>query len=105
MYSYLVDYKRKIKNNLVLSDSLFLPAGAHIEFPIIPIQLDDTEHTDRFDALQFYRMRQTQSEAHKTQLTTTIPSSLHFGHGQNSSPGRLMASNHQGGSRDIANRI
>ena len=86
-------YKRKIKTQVVLSDGLVLPAGAHIEFAIVPIQQDNTEHPEKFDALRFYRMRQTRSEAHKHQFATTSPSSLHFGHGQNSCPGRFMASN------------
>ena len=88
-----VGYKRKIKSALVLSDGLSLPAGAHVELPIVPIQREHTDNPDEFDALRYYRLRQTQSEKHRHQFSTTSPSSLHFGHGQNSCPGRFLASN------------
>ena len=82
-----------MKEEMVLSDGLRLPAGAHIEFAIAPIQHDDTVDADHFDGFRFYRMRQQKSQAHRHQFSTTSASSLHFGHGQNSCPGRFMASN------------
>ncbi|PWY96731.1 putative cytochrome P450 [Aspergillus sclerotioniger CBS 115572] len=89
----LMGYKRKIIEATQLSDGLHLPAGAHVEFAIVPIQHDSVADPTRFDGLRYYRMRQTPAEAHRHQFATTSNSVLHFGHGQNSCPGRFMASN------------
>ncbi|KAG2411931.1 hypothetical protein HFD88_009487 [Aspergillus terreus] len=62
--------------------------GAHVEFAIVPIQHDNTCDPAVFDGLRYYRMRQTPSEAHRHQFATTSESVPHFGHGQNSCPGR-----------------
>lgn len=86
-------YKRKLTESITLSDGLQLPAGAHVEFAIVPIQHDNTSDPTRFDGLRYYRMRQTPSETYRHQFATTSHSVLHFGHGQNSCPGRFMASN------------
>lgn len=88
-----VGYKRKMKQSVTLSDGLHLPAGAHVEFAIVPIQHDNTADATAFDGLRYYRMRQEPSEYHRHQFATTSASSLHFGHGNNSCPGRFMASN------------
>ncbi|KAI4212142.1 MAG: hypothetical protein LQ351_005172 [Letrouitia transgressa] len=61
----LMGYKRKIKFDMFLSDGLFLPAGAQVEFPIVPIQHDNVPDADQFDALRFYRLRQEPGEAHR----------------------------------------
>ncbi|EED11992.1 cytochrome P450, putative [Talaromyces stipitatus ATCC 10500] len=89
----LMGYKRKITENITLSDGLQLPAGAHVEFAIVPIQQDNTINSTEFDGLRYYRLRQAPSQAHRHQFATTSESVLHFGHGQNSCPGRFMASN------------
>ncbi|PYH37644.1 cytochrome P450 [Aspergillus neoniger CBS 115656] len=89
----LMGYKRQFTDEIELSDGLHLPAGSHVEFPIVPIQHDSVEDPTRFDGLRYYRLRQNRSETYRHQFATTSPTSLHFGHGQNSCPGRFMASN------------
>ncbi|GKZ34378.1 hypothetical protein AbraIFM66950_004609 [Aspergillus brasiliensis] len=91
--SLLVGYKRQFTEAIELSDGLHLPAGSHVEFPIVPIQHDSVEDPTRFDGLRYYRLRQSRGETYRHQFATTSPTSLHFGHGQNSCPGRFMASN------------
>lgn len=85
-------YKRRIRQPLILSDGIQLPAKAHIEFPIVEIQRENTENADTFDGLRFYKLRQNPDDAHKYQFASTSRDSLHFGHGQHSCPGRFTAS-------------
>lgn len=77
----------------ILSDGLYLPMGAHVEFAIVPIQHESVADPTQFDGLRYYRKRQAKAESHRHQFTTTSLSDLHFGHGLNSCPGRFMASN------------
>ncbi|KAF9886603.1 hypothetical protein FE257_011243 [Aspergillus nanangensis] len=89
----MMGYKRKLSQNITLSDGLELPAGAHVEFAIVPIQQDNTNDSNVFNGLRYYQMRQSPAESYRHQFATTSEASLHFGHGQNSCPGRFMASN------------
>lgn len=78
---------------ITLHDGLTLPVGAHIEMAIVPIQRDNTDDPDRFDALRYYKKRLDPDQAHKHQFATTSAHVLHFGHGKQGCPGRFMASN------------
>lgn len=82
-----------MRTSVTLHDGTILPAGSHVEFAIVPIQWDNTTDPTKFDGLRYYRMRQEPGHTHRHQFATTSESSLHFGHGQNSCPGRFMASN------------
>ena len=75
------------------SDGYTIPAGAHIEFAIVPIERDATANPDEFDGLRYYRRRLEPSQSHKWQFATTDITSLHFGHGRYACPGRFMAGN------------
>jgi len=86
-------YKRSVLEPLTLSDGLKLPAKTHFELAIVPIQREYTENSEVFDGFRYYRLRQKPEESHRHQFATTDPTTLHFGYGQHSCPGRFMASN------------
>lgn len=51
------------------------------------------EDVDKYDIYRFHRMREEPGRMHKSQLVTTSPDHLAFGHGQHACPGRFFASN------------
>ena len=86
-----VGFKRKFREAVTLNDGTFIPAGAHIEFPITSIQDSVIASADEFDGFRYYRMRQDPNEAHKHQFASTSETCLHFGHGKYSCPGRFIS--------------
>lgn len=51
------------------------------------------EDVDKYDIYRFQRMREEPGKMHKSQLVTTSPDHLAFGHGQHACSGRFFASN------------
>ena len=84
-------YKRKFRESVTLADGTVVPSGAHVEFAITSIQNESVSSPEHFDGFRYYRMRQDPAEGHKHQFASTSETSLHFGHGKYSCPGRFMS--------------
>ena len=91
----VVGFKRSVETDIVLSDGLVLPKGAHTVMPIVPITMDPSINEDpsTFDGLRCYKKRLQEGHSNQHQFATTSTTNMHFGHGKYSCPGRFFATN------------
>jgi cytochrome P450 len=88
----LLGFKRAVMEPLTLSDGIILPQGVHLVFPVAPISLESVSpHPERFDGFRYYRERQKPGQSNLHQFAMTDKTSMHFGHGRYSCPGRFFA--------------
>lgn len=98
-------FQRKVLQPFALSNGQIIPAGVIVEAPNGPI-CDDPDIFDNpevFDALRFYKVRQTKDQAisgskkaevvANSQLVSTGVLSLSWGYGRHACPGRFFAAN------------
>jgi cytochrome P450 len=88
-----------------LSNGTTIPAGIIIEIPAAGVSGDPSIFPDPevFDALRFYKLRQSKSKAESgpkaaetvanSQFVSVSASSLTFGYGKHACPGRFFAAN------------
>ncbi|KAK2122137.1 ent-kaurene oxidase [Fusarium oxysporum II5] len=98
-------FKRKVLKPFNLSNGQHIPAGVYLELPAGGIAYDEDIFPDpkTFDALRFYKLRQSKDkEASRTKAAEVVASSqfvgvgatsLTFGYGRHACPGRFFAAN------------
>lgn len=77
--------------DITLSDDIHLKRDS---VTLIMSRLRDPEvyeNPDEYDGYRFYRLRQQPGKENTSQLVTTSPDYLPFGHGQHACPGRFFA--------------
>ncbi|KZL81200.1 cytochrome p450 monooxygenase [Colletotrichum incanum] len=90
----LASMQRVATTDVTLSDGTFIPKGtcvcvsshAHWDPKVYP----EPEH---WDGYRFYRMREQTGQENVSQLVSTSPEHLGFGHGKHACPGRFFAAN------------
>lgn len=84
----LVSFHRIVKQTMILSDGLELPAGTHICMPSGPVGVDEDilQNADKFDGFRWLR-----EEKGAASFVSTGPTNLHFGLGRYACPGRYFA--------------
>ncbi|GKT50088.1 cytochrome P450 monooxygenase ATR2 [Colletotrichum spaethianum] len=92
-------FMRKVLKTFTLSSGQVVPAGSVIELSAIGIYTDEDyfQDAEKFDALRFYRMRQTKAEQQtgskkaevvaNSQAVSVGLTSLTFGYGRHACPG------------------
>lgn len=77
-----------------LSDGTFIPKNTGVAVSSHRMW-DPTLHPnpDQWDGYRFYKIREEPGKQNASQLVSTGPDYLAFGHGQNACPGRFFASN------------
>ncbi|KAI0198018.1 cytochrome P450 [Astrocystis sublimbata] len=86
---------RKIMKPFKLSSGETIPQGTHISFAGVPMSLDNRqfENAMTFDPFRFERLRKFPRTDHSgLEFSSTYEGTMHFGHGNQSCPGRFMAS-------------
>ncbi|CAG9942697.1 unnamed protein product [Clonostachys rosea f. rosea IK726] len=98
-------FQRKVLKPFTLSNGTTIPAGIIIEIPAAGVSGDPSIFPDPevFDALRFYKLRQSKSKAESgakaaetvanSQFVSVSASSLTFGYGKHACPGRFFAAN------------
>lgn len=90
----LVFGKRVLLNDFRLSDGTVIPKGTFVCCPIEAVTHDPEhyENPDEFDGYRHYRLRQQGGFAgEKHQWISTNQTTLNFGYGKHSCPGRFFA--------------
>ncbi|GKT47702.1 cytochrome P450 monooxygenase TRI1 [Colletotrichum spaethianum] len=80
--------------DVTLSDGTFIPTGTPV--CVSSHALWDPEvypEPDKWDGYRFYRMREQANKENVSQLVSTSPEHLGFGHGKHACPGRFFAAN------------
>lgn len=83
--------ERRVMEDVTLSDNIQLKRDSAT---FIMSRLRDAEvyeKPDEFDPYRFYRLRQQPGKQNTSQLVTTSPDYLAFGHGMSACPGRFFA--------------
>lgn len=89
-----VSMRRKVVEDVTLSDGLFLPKGSRLN--VDSSRMADPslhDNPEQYDAYRFLKMRSQPGREFMAQLVSTSPDHLGFGHGQHSCPGRFFAAN------------
>lgn len=104
-YPATATFQRKVLKPFALSNGQIIPAGVIVEVPNGPVCADPEyfENPEVFDALRFYKVRQTKDQAPtgtkkaevvaNSQLVSTGALSLSWGYGHHACPGRFFAAN------------
>lgn len=83
--------ERRVMEDVALSDNIQLKRDS---VTLIMSRLGDPEvydQPDEYDPYRFYRLRQQPGKQNMSQLVTTSPDYLAFGHGMSACPGRFFA--------------
>ncbi|KAK1658301.1 cytochrome P450 [Colletotrichum godetiae] len=90
----LASMQRIAVKDVTLSDGTFVPKGANIA--VSSHSLWDAAvypEPEKWDAYRFLRMREEPGKENVSQLVSTLPEHLGFGHGKHACPGRFFAAN------------
>lgn len=83
--------ERRVMEDATLSGNIQLQRDS-VTLIISPMRNPDVyDKPDEYDAYRFYRQRQQPGKQHTSQLVTTSPDYLAFGHGTSACPGRFFA--------------
>ena len=85
--------RRRVEDDIKLSDGTALPKGASIMVPTIGNMRNGQVYSNpnEFDPWRFFRMWQNKESEARAQLTTPTADHMGFGLGQHACPGRFMA--------------
>ncbi|KAH6693552.1 ent-kaurene oxidase [Plectosphaerella plurivora] len=98
-------FHRKVLKSFHLSTGELIPKGVIIEVPASSISHDNSvfEDAEKFDAMRFYKLRQSKKDqtsgvkaaetVASSQFVSVSESSLTFGYGRHACPGRFFAAN------------
>lgn len=86
--------RRVATNKIKLADGIEIPKGTAVMVSTHGMWDDSIyPEADKFDGYRFFNLRQTPGQENSSQLVTTSPDHLGFGHGQHACPGRFFAAN------------
>ncbi|KAI8714881.1 hypothetical protein NCS52_01209000 [Fusarium sp. LHS14.1] len=90
----IVSMMRLALDDIKLSDGTVIPKNTGVAVSSHRMW-DPSLHPnpDQWDGTRFYKMRDDPAKQNSSQLVSTSPDYLAFGHGQNACPGRFFASN------------
>ncbi|KAI8659979.1 hypothetical protein NCS56_01216200 [Fusarium sp. Ph1] len=90
----IVSMMRLALDDVKLSDGTIIPKNTGVAVSSHRMW-DPSLHPnpDQWDGTRFYKMRDDPAKQNSSQLVSTSPDYLAFGHGQNACPGRFFASN------------
>ncbi|OJI79583.1 hypothetical protein ASPTUDRAFT_78935 [Aspergillus tubingensis CBS 134.48] len=89
-----VSMRRMALKEVKLSDGTVIPKNGMLAVSAHKLWDDDTyENAASWDGYRFYRVRDDPQRQTQTQLVTTAPENLAFGHGKHACPGRFFVAN------------
>ncbi|KAI8294098.1 Cytochrome P450 monooxygenase TRI1 [Colletotrichum sp. SAR 10_98] len=90
----LASMQRVAVSDVTLSDGTFIPKGTSVSVSSHALfDANVYENPEKWDGYRFLRMREQPGKENVSQLVSTAPEHLGFGHGKHACPGRFFAAN------------
>ncbi|KAF4924062.1 Cytochrome P450 monooxygenase TRI1 [Colletotrichum viniferum] len=90
----LASMQRVAVGDVTLSDGTFIPKGSSVSVSSHALfDANVYENPEKWDGYRFLRMREQPGKENVSQLVSTAPEHLGFGHGKHACPGRFFAAN------------
>ncbi|KAL0932251.1 cytochrome p450 monooxygenase [Colletotrichum truncatum] len=90
----LASMQRIAVEDVTLSDGTFIPKGQSVSVSSHALFDPNVyENPEKWDGYRFYRLREQPGKENVSQLVSTGPEHLGFGHGKHACPGRFFAAN------------